>query len=486
MGLTYFKMERYNQSEIYYNKALKDALNRKDTIWVGLVNGNVGTLYYHQKKYKEALPLLEDDIKKSITFKEYTNALISLSDVINIYIEQNQLKIAEEKIKEGRILSDSIKDIATNLRAFHLFYKSIYLFYKSKKEYEKALEYKEKAESMQNEADKFIKNKNIQSLKLLYEHKNSMLKVDELVKQNETQQIYIYLVLSTLLSAILVIVLGLQRYKKNKKINTILAEKSEQIKAQKDILTIQNAKINLQNDNLQTLNDTKNKLFSLISHDLRTPLVSLKGVLDLLSSDNLSLQELKQFLPLLQNSVEGTLQLTEDLLYWSGTQLEGIVVEKKKISIENLINQKIIKFNIIANKKNITIQTQIEKNIKDIEADENLIKVVLRNLLSNAIKFSENNSIISVFATNVDEDNVRVEVRDTGIGIPKENIDKIFQGQTFTTKGTQGEKGTGLGLMLCRDFIALNNGKIWVESKLGVGSSFYFTVPCFDKVLNND
>ncbi len=478
LAMSFFKTNGYEKSEKYYQKALQNAIVEKDTIWIGLINGNLGTLYYKQKKYLQALKLLEMDINISRRFKKEENAIISLVDIINIHIEQNELEKAKEKLEEGIILLSKLDKKIDNLRAFFLLYDCASLFYKTKKQYQKALEYSEMKEITIKEYENLFKNKNLEKLKFQYQHKNELLELDELTKQNQNQQTYLYLVISILLIFILLAAIIFQKYIVNRKNTNLLMIQKQKITAQTQILSKQNMKIKLQNDNLQTLNQIKNKLFSLISHDLRSPLISLKGILTLLNSDNLSLEEMKMMAPLLNNNVDKTLKLTEDLLFWGKSQLEGVILQTQKININEFIKDKVKKLNFLDKIKKLDIKAKLDQKAKNVSADENMLQAIIRNLINNAIKFSNEEDSITI-STQLSEDGKFVIccISDTGVGISAENVEKIFKGTIFTTKGTKGEKGTGFGMLLCKDFVSLNGGKIWVESALGKGSNFYFTIP---------
>lgn len=489
IGMMYFKKQEYEKANIYFKKTIKLAEIKKDTFWIGLIKGNLGSSYLKQKKYKEALPLLEYDIKTSIKYKQYGNAVLSLSDIIYFYIEQNNFSKAESIVVQGLNLLDSLEQKKIEkMPSFFNFYDVISVFYETKKQFEKALDYKKKSEEIRTEYENIKKDENIQRLRFKYNHEKDLLALDELTKQNETQQFFLYLVGITLLFVVILSIILFQRYNQKRKSNQLLFKKNRDIETQKykiisqsEILTSQNIQINLQNNELQSLNQTKNKLFSLIAHDLRAPLVTLRGVLNLLKDNNLSFAEFQNILPTLDDNVYKTLILTDDLLYWGKMQLEGITITLSKINTNEFIDQKAERMRSLAKAKNIEIQVNSLSQPQKIWADEEMLKAICRNLISNSIKFcDENQKIILSLQDNPNQKFVTFIIEDTGVGISNENIDKLFSGRIFTTRGTKGEKGTGFGLMLCKDFVELNGGQIWVESELGKGSKFYFTMPLFE------
>jgi len=230
-----------------------------------------------------------------------------------------------------------------------------------------------------------------------------------------------------------------------------------------------------QADELKDLNAVKDKLFTIISHDLRSPLASLSSILDFAESGDISAEEFKQFLPSLAQNVENTSRLIENLLFWSKSQLEGESIVPEIFDINDLIEQSIEFFTAKASEKKIALSRQLNEPCIAY-ADKSMMQLVLRNLISNAIKFCNEGDRITVSAFQQDH-SVKVCVKDTGIGMNQETMNKVLGAETYTTLGTRKERGTGLGLTLCKDFVAKNKGTFTIESEPGKGSNFCFTLP---------
>lgn len=233
------------------------------------------------------------------------------------------------------------------------------------------------------------------------------------------------------------------------------------------------------NNELRELNATKDKLFSIIGHDLRGPIGGFKTFIDLLVSSDYDLsntQSLMEILKLIQESANSTYDLLENLLNWAKAQQNEIIFAPKKLNFKEITSSTINVLSKSAQNKEITI---IENNVENtfVFADKNMLMTVLRNLISNAIKFSPNGKQIHIDLEKNTNENI-ITVKDEGVGISSENLQKLFKkNEQLTTNGTSGEKGSGLGLLLCKDFIEKHNGKIWVESEIGKGSRFKFTLP---------
>ncbi|AWW32334.1 PAS domain-containing sensor histidine kinase [Echinicola strongylocentroti] len=226
---------------------------------------------------------------------------------------------------------------------------------------------------------------------------------------------------------------------------------------------------------LTELNATKDRLLSIISHDLRNPLNSLTQFLDMVESGWITEEEFKEMLPAFAKNLKHVSGFMENLLEWAYTQIKGEAIKVEAIDIEGEIEEIISLYKGNIDEKSVRIIVSNECS-NQAYGDLNMIRLVLRNLISNAIKFCDRADEIRLAVISRGEF-IEVSVEDTGIGIDQQNIEKIFSSTPFTTIGTHNEKGTGLGLMLSKDFVEKNGGKIWVESELGIGTKFCFTIP---------
>jgi PAS domain S-box-containing protein len=229
---------------------------------------------------------------------------------------------------------------------------------------------------------------------------------------------------------------------------------------------------------LKELNATKDKLFSIIAHDLRSPFTGILGFSELLieNLNNFDDVETVAYLKIINSSAKSTLVLLDNLLSWAKTQTGQITFNPKKINLSSITSETIELSKTIAIGKHISI-SQIKPDDIEVYADKDMLKTVLRNLISNAIKFTKSGGKISV-SVRKDESYVEIAVSDNGLGMNDETINKLFRIETnYTTTGTEDEKGSGLGLILCKDLVEKQGGKIGVESELGKGSIFKFTLP---------
>ena len=229
---------------------------------------------------------------------------------------------------------------------------------------------------------------------------------------------------------------------------------------------------------LELINSTKNKFFSIISHDLRGPFLAFLGLSKMLSeeTDTLTPDKIKRVSGILHTSLQRQYELLNDLLDWSRIQSDKFSFSLQKLSVKGEVDKVAESLQLVASHKGVFIKIEIEDDVF-IHADQNMFRLVLRNLIQNGIKFSNTGGEVKISADK-NSSGSRIIVSDTGVGIKTENLDKLFKIDTrFSTEGTAKEKGTGLGLILCREIIEKHNGQILVESELNKGTKFIIELP---------
>lgn len=231
-------------------------------------------------------------------------------------------------------------------------------------------------------------------------------------------------------------------------------------------------------EDLRQINDTKDKFVSIIAHDVKTPIVALIGYAEILAEDIEELQksEIKEFASSIVEISKQTIGLLTNLLEWSRLQTGRMEFHPVQMNAFNTAENSISLLASNAEQKNIKIINELDKDTY-IYADENMMQSVFNNLLTNAIKFTNRNGGINITSDKC-EDMICFSVKDNGVGMDAKQKTLLFEmNKSFTTPGTTNEKGSGLGMILCKDFIEKHGGKIWVESSVGIGSEFFFTVP---------
>lgn len=294
-------------------------------------------------------------------------------------------------------------------------------------------------------------------------NKDRMLKEAIIARQELMRWIYIAIIAVSLMFAALIY----YGYHSKKRANQLLQQRNEEI-------IRQNQEIQTQAEELRLINDQKNKLFSIIAHDLRSPLSSLVTLLNVANSGYISDEDFKVAIHELSENVSHTASLLENLLNWARCQMQRVTVSRVPVNLQALVEDKINLLKEHFRSKGVVVKNSVAANC-NVLADYDMVALVFRNLLSNAIKFCIAGDSIYVSAT-IAANEVVVEVKDTGVGMSPDSVSRLFGSQIFTTPGTANEAGTGLGLILCKEFVELNGGKIWAKSVLHEGTSFFFTL----------
>jgi PAS domain S-box-containing protein len=256
----------------------------------------------------------------------------------------------------------------------------------------------------------------------------------------------------------------------------------------RDITSRKNAENQIKelNIELKKLNVDKDRFISILGHDLRSPFTALLGLSEILEENiaEFQIDEIKNMAGDIKKTAQTTFNLLEDILMWARTQQGKIPFKPQQLSLKEICENILVTFNPIANSKTIAVNYSTTDNL-NVFADIDMLKTVLRNLVSNAIKFTSNGGSIDIHAEQ-NLEYITITVSDNGVGISSANLTKLFDvGQVLTTKGTADEKGTGLGLLLCKEFVEKHGGNIWVESEVGKGSDFKFTLPILNKIVTN-
>ncbi len=297
-------------------------------------------------------------------------------------------------------------------------------------------------------------------------------------KQVQKEQLLIITVGTFILIVVAVLaVLALVNYQRQRFFGKELKQKNEIIEKNSASLDQLNKEISHQNILLEEDNKTKNKLLSIISHDLRTPLVNTKGVLNLVNQGMVPPEEADRLLQLLETQYLGTTSLLDNLLFWIKGQMDGKPDDKVKVGLQHLVKSLEEEHRMPLTKKKIILRNQINRDLS-VVTEKEMIRIVCRNLISNAIKFTNDGGFIEVSA-HIDEPKqlLYLSVKDSGIGMSREAIEKVNAKQYYNTTGTSFEKGSGFGLMLCRDLITKAGGELEIESEPGKGSTITIIMP---------
>lgn len=459
MSVVQSETKNYREALELINQAIKIREELGDTKQTYISKMNRGRIY----QLMGELELAEKDL---IEFIEYSlidsrrAAMAALGELGNVYLKKKNLRKAEEMALKAIEINNESPSAKAMITAYDLLYQLANL----KGDTEKAKSHLDKLDEARQTFNE-EKTKLYLSGMMVRKQRDEIAALNrekELMEANERFKSYVlYALLLMAFSFFLAFTVYYRSFKKEKASSNLLKAKQEEIEAQAA--------------ELDKVNHEKDKIFSILAHDLKAPMDSLWSMVKLLNEQNLTKEEFEAYLPLLSQSIGNNSILLENVLVWSRSQMNGIHADISTCNLYQLVESNMIFFQTSQFYKGQNLQNYIPKSM-EVRADRNMLDIVLRNLLTNALKFTDNGDTISVAA----EDSGKfytISIADQGTGIPEANLEKLFGNLFFTTRGTHREKGSGLGLLLSKELIQKNKGDIWVESQLGYGSTFSFTLP---------
>ena len=457
----------------YYNKSLQIDQEIDYTEGIATCLNNIGLIYLDSGDYEKAYTNLKESADISRELKDIYSLSNTHNNLAKLFLKQKQYTQAQDNLNIAIELAKQINVKDWLLESYDLYHQ----LYSELNNYKKALEYYKLYSEINDSIYTMESSDRITEMKIKYETENLETENELLKKDNQIQLLELnrqkniknyWIAFSVLILALAV--LSFSQFRLKKKTNGLLRSKNQQLKDT-------NKKLTISEYNLKELNATKDKFFSIIAHDLKNPFQSLLGFSETLYNNRseLSEEQINEYTRLMYESSQNLFNLLGNLLQWAKSQLGSVNLSPIKLNLSDSVDDVLSLFGTSAQKKNIQIENKVDKNIVII-ADKHVISTVLRNLISNAIKFTNKGGNIAI--SSYDENNkVRISVKDNGKGISEEDIEKLFKiDQTYSTRGTENESGTGLGLILCKELVTQSGGEIVVNSTLGKGSAFEFTM----------
>lgn len=505
IGSVFKELKQYDRALEYFNLSMKISSEINDLEGAPYNFSEIGDIFLRRGQYDSALLTLTNSLKlareRRLTINDLepgilmniaktylykNNDAISLNYYDSAYslyhktankfgladvdLGRGLVYLKEKKYEEAKKLIEQSASIAHELNAWKLeieCYQNLSSLYEAKEDFQKSLTFYKQHQQLEDSL--FSEDMRTKLLKeqILFETESKEAQIKALTKMEELRKAEIkrkeliqnILAVAMALTGILLFTVyrsGQRRIR----INKLLLEHQEEVKKR--------------SVELEELNKVKDKFFSIISHDLRSPMNALSGVLNLMDKGGVTPQEFSRLSKELRVQFDHTKTLINNLLDWALLQMDKLKIQKEKIDLRALAESSAVLVSSL-NVKEVKITNKIEPSTF-ASGDTNMINLVMRNLMMNAIKFSDSGDVVEVSAKLSGEDYV-VSVKDNGVGISPD-VQKILFEKTsgYSTRGTANEKGTGLGLILCKEFVERNGGKIWLESEQGKGSTFYFTV----------
>jgi len=461
IGETYRLMDEYDSALFYFNKAFA-VYNKIDYEYgVAYALGNIGLVHAAKNQSDSAEFYIDKSTKILEKMEDRYPIAVYKTYMADIYKDKGDLNSALEyaheslQIAEEEELKEQIRDAAKKLSEL----------YGDLENYKRAFQYQSQYIAYRDSINNEETIRKMADLRTEYEVAQKQAEVELLNQRQKTQQII------NISLAIILLLMGSAAF--------IWYQNSQSRKKTNQMLEQQKAEIQKQRDQLEEVVNMKDKFFGIISHDLRSPVNSLQGIAQLLNHyvKSRDQEQVELFVKMAEQSVNNLSSLIDNLLSWAMTQQGELPYYPEKIKLHYTIEEVMRLFSGAAASKNIRFNCRIEENM-ELWADRDSVFALLRNLVNNALKFTKENGEVLLDAKSNHQWAV-IEVKDTGTGISKDKIDSLFSGydKAKSTKGTSGEKGSGLGLALCKEIIELNHGKIEVESVINKGTTFRIKLP---------
>jgi len=430
---TYWELEKL-YTKINYLKGLAIVWNR------------ISEICYTDKNYKEALVFAEKALALNKQILNAEGEITNLNNMALFYLSLNQINKGKSYLNEAMNKSEQLNESVLFLAT----YKTHYEFYKKAGSLKNALEYFELYNRLK---DSVYTNEEM----IKFGELESLIKIEKTEKENEILVSHLehqlkqrnYLIIIIILALLAAAVLTIRFYEKKKL-----------------------------SDELRKTNAVKDKFFRIISHDLREPFNAIFSAVDLLKNnyDNLSEQERKETIDSIGRLLKNDFELLENLLMWSKNQSSYIEFKPADILLYETIRKNIELIQNNIEKKNITVNVECPEKLI-IRADEQMLNSILRNTIFNSVKFTNPGGVINIFANNF-ENKIQIEISDNGIGMSRDEIENLFSLENKkAAKGTAGESGSGIGLILTKEFVERHKGTITAQSETGKGSKFIITFP---------
>lgn len=439
VGIVYYELGNYDKALEYYREAYQKNKEISNKKWMAFSLEGIGKVYYQQNNYKQALERFSEAEKLHEERKHNFGIIGAKLGKALVYSKTNQTQRGVEELERAKKLAEELGVATKILETFE----TITKFYLNVNNLQQA---GESLDSFMRLYDSLYSAQQFETLAELetnYEMKRTINENQRDIETKKEQQIYLIIIISLMVILIVVIFWKYRSYKQLTK-------------------------------ELRESNSSKDQLFSIISHDLRNPFFTLMGYIDLLKQKDIDKEDLEEVIESLDTTTHRTYSLLENLLNLSASRRGKIEYHPTKIDLKKLIENVLFSLDSQIKKKSLSVELNVPST--SVFADEKMMEIIFRNLISNAIKYNSEKGSIKI---NFNKGKMFcVTISDTGLGINEELKESLFKTEfTKSQKGTAGEKGTGIGLSLCKEFVEKHNGTIELKSELGKGSSFTICIP---------
>ncbi|MFC4720715.1 ATP-binding protein [Geojedonia litorea] len=467
----YSQRREHRKAIEFYQKLLNLLDTEKDAALRGEILPSIGEEYLQFNDFDSAAQYLLEGLKLNRSTNNKDGIIQSLNAIANLNLKLKDIRLAEQQLNEAYELartSDNSKELLKNYRlqkevdSTKGAFQSAFIW---QSRYYDLKNQMEKSENRQSLGSNYVIPTN--PLESLEPISNETIPNDNTSTTSPSLLYWIYGLIAALLISLTFLVLSYTKGSNNHKLVDTLKHENNHVRLQNETILKEIA-------DLEEINKVKDRLFSIVSHDLKDSISSIKGFIDLLREEGISQEEFYELIPELSENADNASLLLFNLLNWSKTQMQNLEPNPERFNIQEVFQTKMNLIEQKVEQKRIVLIDESQYEL--IYADRSMIEIVIQNLLTNAVKFSRVGDVITVSNKSQNGKTI-ICVEDTGVGIAQANLEKLFKNNAFTTVGTKNEKGTGLGLSICKELVELNQGRIWVESKINVGTKFFVELP---------
>lgn len=481
IGEVLLAQKKYEEALVHLYKSLRIARKQGDIDGLCSLYTDIGLCYAHKGNGNLAVRYLDTAISITTKYKYVYNQAYALIGMATAYNLQGDFAKSYQYALDGQLLAVKLGNLSVRANAALQLSKTM----AGLGEFDQAYIYLNQHMDMKS---KLKDNESIQKLTSYNYALDFAAKERELAEQQrERNLVYqqkldsqrlINIIFFVIIVAMVTILLNYYRQKrKQQKINAKLEEKNYEVLQQKISLDEQTFKLN-------DLNKLKDRLISILAHDLRAPLSTLRGLFDLLLDETITHQQMLEMIPDVLKKLEYTSDFLDTLLFWINSQMESFDNSVTRFSVKDVVRYEVDHYHEAARQKGVTLTDEVPEDLF-ASADPSSIRIVIRNLITNAIKFTGIGDSIEVTAGIEADQQLTIRVTDTGIGMSAEQQGRLFKSKVDSKTGTNNELGTGMGLLFCKDLVEKCGGSIWVTSTPGIGTEFSFTIPVHDVGVEN-
>ncbi|MCF8230675.1 MAG: tetratricopeptide repeat-containing sensor histidine kinase [Bacteroidales bacterium] len=472
MGSIYMEKGDPESAHDYFNMGISYANKMNDYESLAIYYNNIASVYLRKEQFDEAGQFYRKSYK-------YYDKIGNKRGIANVYLNIANLKLKAEQQDSANFYLEKAHTINQKLNSLSItssFYNTKHKYYMKVDSFEKALDLFKRHKKLEDSILSTDTKDKIASLNDLYAEEEQQTQYNKLKEKQQELRLYFIIVV---ILAVIIISFVIYAFFKQRNWNKRLKHQNIRVKTQQQELAKKNEELYESQKKLKEVDKDRNQLFSIISHDLRSPFNSLLGFSEMLVEEVRHGKDFESIEMMSENIYKSSMQLFEliqNLLEWANSERGKIQFKPENVSMHKIADENVSLANHMAQQKGVNVINNIDRSIA-VTADVNMLNTIMRNLIFNSVKFTSENGYVRISAEDLNNE-VKVYIEDNGMGMSQEEKDRILYSEdTFSKEGTNKEKGAGLGLVLVKSFLSKHQGQLDIESTINQGTTFSFSIP---------